>query len=428
MPNEIVAKAKNILFSGTIIVTIGLFVTNILSYLLQLFLGRYLSLTDYGVFTALLSLFSILGIATTALTTSLIKLTSELKANEDYEKLTNLFWQFVKISILVVFVFVTVLYFARDFLGSYLNIEDHYIFPVFGMYIGLTFLNAVPSSYLQGLLRFKAFAFFSVLSSSLRLVISTLFVIFGLSVAGVFYGMSIAVVLSFFVSLFLLSKNFIKYNNNNLKPFYKKVLVFSTPVLFVNVGMMILNNIDVILVKHFFDSETAGLYSGVVTMGKILLFGAGTIGIVMFPQISELYTKGVPYLAKFKEFFLIQLVLILGGLAFFTLFPELITKIMFGHKFLESVSLIPKYTLFVGIYVLINFMILFFLAINKTRVFLLQVPIVIFQYAFINLKHSTLEEIININIFVSALLLLLVLLYFYFVLKEEKPSHTIVVD
>jgi O-antigen/teichoic acid export membrane protein len=152
---------------------------------------------------------------------------------------------------------------------------------------------------------------------------------------------------------------------------------------------------------------------GTVTVSKVLLFGAGTVAIVMFPQISELYAKGENYVKRLKIFFTLQLVLVTGGILFFTLFAELITRIMFGEKFMPSVEYIPLFTVFIGLYVLINFMILFFLAIGKTKVFLLQIPAVILQFILITLFHNNLYEVIKINIFVALLLLVGILFYYW---------------
>jgi len=83
---------KDVVFLGTLIVTIGSFAGAFFSYLLQFILARYLSVQDYGTFNALLSLFYIVGVPATVLSTSLIKLISRLKSADAFDKITQLFW------------------------------------------------------------------------------------------------------------------------------------------------------------------------------------------------------------------------------------------------------------------------------------------------------------------------------------------------
>src|SRR5690348_4640766 len=49
------------------------------------------------------------------------------------------------------------------------------------------------------------------------------------------------------------------------------------------VGQVVINNVDIILVKHFFAAELAGLYAAVALVGRVLYFAAWSIVSAMFP-------------------------------------------------------------------------------------------------------------------------------------------------
>jgi O-antigen/teichoic acid export membrane protein len=413
MIKRLKSMSKNVAVTGTIIVTLGSFIASGFSYLLQFALGRLLTVPDYGTYNALLSVTNIAGVPAMVLITSLVKLTSELKAKDSFDKLTHIFWKFSAIMVALGFVVFALLSLLKEPLARYMNITESYLFMYLGLVIGISFLMSVPYAYLQGLLRFKAFAFSKMMGGFLRLVIPVSVVLLGYGLGGVFMGIAVAALITYTIGILLLKKNFRKYGNDDLSPYYRKVMTFGVSVLFVNLGLMLMNNLDLILVKKYFSEDIAGFYAGTVTVSKVLLFGAGTVAIVMFPQISELYAKGENYVKRLKIFFTLQLVLVTGGILFFTLFAELITRIMFGEKFMPSVEYIPLFTVFIGLYVLINFMILFFLAIGKTKVFLLQIPAVILQFILITLFHNNLYEVIKINIFVALLLLVGILFYYW---------------
>jgi len=283
---------------------------------------------------------------------------------------------------------------------------------LYGVYVGFGFLITIPASLLQGLLRFKAFALFTITSSFLRFALPLIAILIGYKVGGVFFGMTLGSLLSYFISVLLLKKNFTTYEKQSLGTYYKQLLVFSAPVLFMNMGMMVLNNIDVILVKKFFAESTAGYYAGVVTAGKVLLFGASTVVISMYPQMSEAFYAKRNIFAIFRKYLALQLLTVIAGVAVFSLFPELILGILFP-KFLPVADLLPKFSVFMGLYVMINFLIMFFLAVEKTKIYVLQIAAAVLQFILLNTYHKSLLEVINVDILVAALLLVALSIYGY---------------
>ena len=425
--NKVKKLLSNVEVSGTIIVTIGLFIAGFLSYALQYVMGngKLITLSEYGLFTALLSLSNILTIPYFAFVKSIIMLISELKAEEKFDTLTNLFWEFNKFLFFLGILIFFLLVFLKSYISVFLNISDSNMIIYFASFIVFSLVGLLPAAYLQGLLRFKAFSFFTILSAALRLLFPVILVFFGFGIGGAYIGMGISVVVSFISSLFLLKKNFVTYKKQDLKVYYNKFYSFGFSSLLITAGLILLNNLDVVLVKHYFNEIDAGIYSGLVTVGKALLFGTAAVGIVMFPIISGLYAKGENYLKKFNTLFVIQVALVVLGTAFFYFFPSFITKLLFKN-FEASIEYLPRFSIFMGLYVLVEFMALFLLAINKLKVYILLISASLVQYLLIVLFHKNLFQIIDVNIFVSLVLFLLVLLYHFLYIHPAcagRPAH-----
>jgi len=110
--------------NATILVTSGLLVGSFFSYLLQFFLGRSLSVSDYGAFNALLSVAVIVGVPATVFGIPLVKEVASLSAKKEEAKLSALFWQAMLWSVaagLIVFGF---FYIFRDSVLSSLKITN----------------------------------------------------------------------------------------------------------------------------------------------------------------------------------------------------------------------------------------------------------------------------------------------------------------
>ena len=83
------------IFSGTVVVTVGLFVNSFFSYLLHIYLGRSLTLEEYGIFNTLLSIFYLFNVFTSVISVSIIKIVSELLSQRKIDKLTAFYWKLV---------------------------------------------------------------------------------------------------------------------------------------------------------------------------------------------------------------------------------------------------------------------------------------------------------------------------------------------
>lgn len=405
MLQKLKALASDPVLFGTAVITVGLFVGSFFSYLLQFFLARLLSVEDYGVFNAFLSLSYIISAPAAVFSISLIKLITQLKASEKYDSITQLFWFLAKVFFVFTLMVIMLMWLLRFLISDFINVHNEYIILPFSVVLGLTYLVMIPNAYLQGLLRYKAISLFTMLASFLRFGLALIAVMLGLKVFGIFSFMSLAMVISFGVGALVLKKNFKAYEREDLKPYYKKLVAFSTSVVLINLFMLLINNIDVILVKRYFDTIYSGYYASVVTVGKILLFGAGTVSTVMFPQIAEAYAKRNHYLSKFFKFLLLQVGVVLIGVVVFILFPSQIIVVMFGEKFLPAVPYLPRFSIFMGMYVLVNFLVMYFLAIEKTKIVYLQLPFVVLQFILLNVFKDSINSVINVNILTLALLL-----------------------
>ncbi len=413
MKDIITKAAKNKSLMGTAVVTLGLLANSFLSYLLQVYLGRNFSVEDFGTYNALLALFALLGVPMTVLSTSLVKVISELSGRQKYERLSQLFWGSVRFLLVIGLITVAGLYLVRIPLAKYMNISDPMLYLFLGLYIAAGLLSVGPQAFLQGLMRFRSFSFYVVIMGLIRLIIPVWLVFLGYKVGGVYFGLALSILISFFLGSLMVRKDLVKGEKRNLTGEYKKIIAFTLPVLVLNLGMMSLNNIDVILVKKFFDAATAGYYAGAVILGKVILFGAGSITIVMFPQISALVSSGKDYIKKFKFFLGLQVAILLLCVVLYSLFPTFMARAFFGEQLLVSAQFLPLFSIFISMHVLVYFILMFFIAINRTKVSMVLIPAVVIQFIALNLFHDSVFTIIKINIIVILLVLVTLGIYLY---------------
>ncbi|MFC1700104.1 oligosaccharide flippase family protein [Patescibacteria group bacterium] len=397
---------------NTVVVGVGSIIASIFSYFLQLYLGRNLTVSDFGAFSALLSLYYLINVPATVFSTSLVKTVSEMDPQKDKDRITYLFSRLGQLAILVGFSIFLGVFAFRFVISDQLQISNTGAISVYGILMGLGFVGLLPHSYLQGLQKFTMFAIYLIVININRFIIPAILVALSFGLTGVFSGMSIAILLSFLIGFLFLKSNFSKVDKSiSLSGEFKKLLSLSLPVLLIHFCMMAMNNVDVILIKKYFDEITAGYYAGTVTLGKIILFGAGAVTIVMYPRISALHSKGQEYRKIFRNLFTLQIIIVLSAVTVFALLPGFITNLFFGERFLDSISYLPFFSIFIGLYVFVYFLTMFSLAIDKRKVYMILIPLVLTQFLLITFFHSTIFQVIKINIFVCIIALIALLAF-----------------
>src|SRR6478736_1222362 len=178
------------------------------------------------------------------------------------------------------------------------------------------------------------------------------------------------------------------------------------------VGQVIINNIDILLVKHFFPSDPAGVYAAISQIGRLLYF-ASWFGVVnaMFPvaaaaspEHKKAHGIGLPLL--------LVLGLSLTFIAAAALFPHLIMGVIFGSRFIEIGWLLALYAAATALYSLSVVFIAYEMSRRIANTGWLQL---IFRGALvlgIGIFHGSLHQVIMVRIVLMAAMLALVALPF----------------
>jgi O-antigen/teichoic acid export membrane protein len=101
--------------------------------------------------------------------------------------------------------------------------------------------------------------------------------------------------------------------------------------------------VDVLLVKHFFSPEQAGLYGAISLVGKVLLFVVGFVPTVVLPKATARATSGQSTLGILLQALIATVALSGAGLAAIGLAPQLVIRAMAGTAYLGAAPYILQY-------------------------------------------------------------------------------------
>jgi O-antigen/teichoic acid export membrane protein len=174
------------------------------------------------------------------------------------------------------------------------------------------------------------------------------------------------------------------------------------------IGQVIINNIDILLVKHFFPSDPAGIYAAIAQIGRLLYFAAW-FGVVnaMFPVTAAAKDEN-----RKAHGIGLPLLLVLGiSLAFVAvaaLFPHLIMRVIFGSRFMDIGWLLALYAIATSLYSLSVVFIAYEMSRRIANTGWLQLMFSAALVLGICFFHGSLREVILVRLVLMAVLLALV--------------------
>jgi len=199
----------------------------------------------------------------------------------------------------------------------------------------------------------------------------------------------------------------------------KGILTFFMLTAFYEMTQIIINNSDIILVKHYFNNHEAGLYASLALIGRVVYFVAWMFVMLLLPKVIQLKKDGKetqPILMKYVAYITVLSTVIV--LATF-LFPELVVKLMFGDEYLSIAFLLWKYALATSIFAIANIFAYYFLSINQYIPVVVSAIIGLAQIGLIVLFHNSLQQVVEMQIIAMLFLLFFQLCFFFYQNKKS---------
>lgn len=335
-------KLNNIAKSSGMVLLLS-FTATVIGYLLRLFLARNLSVSDYGLFYAVLVFVGFFAtFRDPGLGTALVKFIPEFAVKKQLGrvKASIIFVSAVQI-ILGLIIVIPIFLFADKIALMYFG-TDTATLPL--KLISLSFFISIVISLMQtifqGLEKMFYFAVIEPLRLSLAFVIA--FSLISLGVVGAAYGYLVAPIIVSVVMFFLLLRilPLYKIRAETDKALIKRLFFFGLPLFAGSIGSIVISYADTILLTLYRSLYEVGLYQAALPTSQLLWFFIGGIGSVLLPAVSGLWgagkkddvSNGILILTK------ILFVMITPLVVLFVAFPEIILRILFNEQFTAAAA------------------------------------------------------------------------------------------
>ena len=360
-------------------------------------MSRYLSVADFGAMNSLFSLMIVVSVPAISILLVSTKYVSNFKASKELEKIRFFRKKVFKKLISYETTILVLMLLVSPWVSSFLKIKSYVPVMILFLILYFSFLVPLNLGVLQGLQRFLPLGICGSLIGILKLVFGILLVLLGFRLNGAMMALFLSS-LALFILPFYYLKDLPKSDSHldDLGIGLRKILSYSLPVVLSSFSIMALANIDLILVKHYFSAEQAGIYASVAVLGRSIFYLPGIIVMAMFPIVSEsVALKKNPFL-KLKKAVGITLLIAGFGLITMLVIPDLMLSFLFGKTYSQGASLLRIFSLAMFFMALINILSNFLLAIERKWFIFFLIMGCVVEILLISFFHKSLITILII--------------------------------
>ena len=398
---------------------ISVMVVNAGNYFYNLILGRLLGPKHFSDAAILITFLLVLSFI--AMTFQLVTAKfSILLENEAVLWFKKAMYKYASIAGIILGLFIIV--FSKQ-LQSFFNTTTSEMFLLFGMGVPIYFIMSINRGFYQGQDQLKKLSI-TYQSEMLSRLTFTLAIIYFINIQSSI-GIAIGIFISFFFGLipFKIKDLFIDSIKNISKDITKPILHFFLLTAFYELTQIVINNSDILLVKHYFNPTDAGLYASLALIGRMVYFIAWMFVMLLLPDVVRLKKEGKNTKPILFKYVLYITIISLSIITVCYLFPELIVQLFFGEQYLPIASLLWKYGIATSMFAIANIFAYYYLSLDR------YIPVVItgilglLQVVLIVFYHNNLEEVVYVQIIAMVILLCIQLLFFTFSHSSNKQPN-----
>ena len=279
--------------------------------------------------------------------------------------------------------------------------------------IPLYFDFSLSRGMMQGANQFKTLAMTYLIEMVTRLVITFLLVFTAIRLGDkwITEAVSVGFLFSFIATYLYGKRDLIKVSVRFPSVDITTIRNFALIIGAYELSQIMINNSDIMLVKHYFDNSEAGLYAALALIGRVVFFATWTIVTLLFPKVIQKEKRGEKHTHLFWG--------ALGIVAFIGLsiivacfsMADFIISLLFGSDFSTAAPLLWKYACATTLFASANVFAYYYMSLNKYTPVVISVIAGISQVLFLMKYHNTLDQVIGVQIALMSLLFAVMTIY-----------------
>lgn len=263
--------------SGSLVLLSGSSLTTAINLAYNIVVARFIGPKGFGQATVVYTILTLISAVTLSFQIVSAKVLAQQRSPEDgagaYRILHRSAWA------VGIFIALLLIVFQKS-IADYLNLSSSMLIVLLASGAAFYVPLGTRRGYIQGTYGFRSLATNLVVEGSVRLGGSFLLILLGMGVEGVIAANAVAVAVAYFA----IAPRLAGHAASPLR-FSQAIRETSQAMIFFS-GQVLINNCDIVLVKHFFASNEAGIYAAVAMVGRVIFAFSSAVVNSMFPLVA----------------------------------------------------------------------------------------------------------------------------------------------
>lgn len=311
------------ILNGSIILLIGSIFVSLGNFGYNIGVARMLGPSDFSHAAAAVTMLMLIS----AITLSFQLVCTKLVAKADcVESKAAVFQHLMKRAWVIGIGLGVFMLLASSILTAYLRFSSPWIIILLAIGLTIYVPLGVKRGGLQGTCRFRGLSWNMAAEAIIKFIGAIVLIELGFGVLGAVAAISASVIFAFMLpdSAKELRGPAIDRPSAPVGEARQAIVFF--------VGQVIISNIDILMVKHFFQPSEAGLYAAIALVGRLLYFACWSVVSAMFPVSAEKKEEQASSSLLSIPLFLVTAMSIVFVLLL-AAFPRLVFQSLFGAHF-----------------------------------------------------------------------------------------------
>jgi O-antigen/teichoic acid export membrane protein len=363
-------------------------------------MARYLGPTEYSVIGTFMSVLITAILVSGSFYLIITRFVTYHHSRSQYEEINYLVSNGLKYFFAAGFLIFLIFLVLSPQIAAFFNLDDIKPVVALGFAVWLQLLVPVYEAAFKGLEDVHSMGRMRLIENASRWIIAIVFAYLTFRLTAMIFalglGTFVALAASFVAIRALQSRQLVRPN-------MREIWGYALPVFAVTASLAILLNLDLIMVKHYFPAQDAGIYAAASFVAKIPFLVSWTIATVLFPKVTKQFVDGLPtaHLLRRSVKWLTILVIAMTFLNIF--FANAVFRYVFGPEYAFG-SYLGVYSFAMGLLAIVNLLSVYQLARKRFTLAKIAPWFVLLQLFLIYHFHGSLFQVVTITVLVTSLL------------------------
>jgi O-antigen/teichoic acid export membrane protein len=400
--SDLVARVRVLLASdfirhGAIVFVATMFI-NVFGYVFHFALSRKLGVVRYGELSALNAGYMLSIVVPAIGSTIAIKYAAAFHTAGDDARLAALTDRVLRIACIGGVVSLAILLALAGPIAGFLRVDDRIGVGLAMVVIAISMAGGVLRGLFQGEEDFNGYAISIVMESTLKMIFGIGLAYAGFGIVGAFGGWALGVLITFVYTALTLRAKVRGTPRAPLRVDGRALAQTMTGVAAATALLAIVQNADLLVVKHVADPATAGLYGALSLAGKILLFFVSFVPLIVLPKATRLALSGKSAGPVLLQALCVSTAMSLPGLAFYFVEPRLVVTLLAGTAFAAAAPYVFAYGFAMVELAILSVLVNYKIGIHRFDFILPLGLCAIGEVVGISISHRTLDDVIHVLI------------------------------